>query len=61
MDSGSLLRHMRSFVAVRGLLSSCGFSLSSCGVQSPEHVGSVVCGTWALVVARELSSCDVRA
>ena len=26
----------------------CGFSLSSCGAWAPEHVGSVVCGMWAL-------------
>ena len=26
------------------------FSLSSCCVQAPEHVGSVVCGTWALLL-----------
>ena len=24
------------------LVTACGFSLSSCGVQVPEHVGSVV-------------------
>ena len=47
------------FVAARGLLSSCGvwvFSLS-CGVRAPGRMGSVVCGTRALVMARELSSC----
>ena len=27
---------------------TCGFSLSSCGTQAPGHMGSVVCGTWAL-------------
>ena len=40
-----------SLVAVHGLFSSCGvrgFSLSGCGAQAPEHVGSVVCGTWPL-------------
>ena len=41
------------FVTVCGLLSSCGmrfffFSLSSCGVQAPGCVGSVVCGTQPL-------------
>ena len=35
--------------------------LSSCGVQAPGHVGSVVCGTRALVEARELRSCGTRA
>ena len=60
----------------RGLLSSCGvqvFSLqlwcagsrarglSSCGLRVLERVGSVVCGTWALVEAHELSSCGVWA
>ena len=25
------------------LVVACGFSLSSCGTQAPEHVGSVVC------------------
>ena len=53
----------RVFVAAHGLLSSCGvrvFSLClwyvgsrvrelcSCGVWTPERMGSVVCGTWAL-------------
>ena len=53
-------------VEARGFLSSCVmrvFSLSSCGTQAPDRVGSVVCGTWALslrhmssgVVARGLS------
>ena len=55
------------FVAVRGLLSSCGLwspehtvsvvamhRLSNCGVQAPEHVGSVV-------AAHELSSCGAQA
>ena len=34
-----------------------GFLFSSCGAQAPEHMGSVVCSTWALVEAYELSSC----
>ena len=52
---------------MHGLLSSCGggffffLSLSSCGTQAPECMGSVVCGTRALVEARELSSCGVLA
>ena len=37
------------------------FSLSSCGAQAPERVGSVVCGTQALTEERELSSCGARA
>ena len=39
------------FVVACGLLSSCGmrvFSLSSCGVQAPGSVDSVVCGMWVL-------------
>ena len=45
------------------LLYSCaaGFLFSTCGVRAPEHVGSVVCGTRALVEALELSSCGVQA
>ena len=35
------MRRAGSFVVVRGLLSSRG-------VQAPEHVGSVVCGTQVL-------------
>ena len=52
------------FVEACGLLSSCGvrvFLFSSCGARVPEHVGSVVCGTWALVEERELSSCGAWA
>ena len=37
------------------------FLLFSCGVQAPGRVGSVVCGTRALVEARELSSCGAGA
>ena len=33
----------------------CGFSLSSCGTQAPEHMGSVVCGTWTLLLRRASS------
>ena len=66
---GSSLRHVGSFVVAwalccgAGFLSSvvCGFSLSSCGVQATGRVGSVVCSTWALVEACELSSCGTRA
>ena len=32
-----------------------GFLFSSCGAWAPEHVGSVVCGTWALQL-RHVSS-----
>ena len=28
----------------------CGLSLSSCDAQGPECMGSVVCGTWALLL-----------
>ena len=55
---GSSLWHMGfSLVAVWGfsLLSSCGMQAPG-HVWVPERVGSVVCGTWALVEARELSS-----
>ena len=63
-------------VVVRGLLSSCGvqvFSslvvalssrvhgLCSCGAQAPEHVGSVVCSSQALVEACKHCSCGMRA
>ena len=63
---GSLSRRAGSFVAVRrlfvvvcGLLSSCGVRVFSPLVvaRAPEGVGSVVCSMWALVEARELSSC----
>ena len=37
------------------------FSLSSCGAQASGHVGSIVCGTWALVEAPGVSSCGARA
>ena len=30
------------------LVVACRFSLSSCGARAPGHMGSVVCGTWAL-------------
>ena len=40
----------RLFVLARGLLSRCG-------VWVPERIGSVVCGTRALVEACKLSSC----
>ena len=67
---GSSLRHVGSFVAALGLLSSCGlrvFSLSSCGTWAPGHVGSVVVARglyslWhmgSLVEVHELSSCGV--
>ena len=68
---GSLLRHAGSFVVAHGLLSSSygvwvfsslvvARGLCSCGTRAPGCVGSVVCSTWALVEARELSSCGVR-
>ena len=55
--------------SLRCLLWRVGFSLvvacrffSSLAVEwAPEHVGSVVCGMWALVEARELSSCGTWA
>ena len=37
------------------LVVACGFSLSSCGTQAPEGLGSVVCSTRALVEVHELS------
>ena len=43
--AGSLLRCTGFSLVV-----ACGFSLSSCGVQAPGHVGSVVCGTQALLL-----------
>ena len=52
------------FVVVCGLLSSCGvwvFSSLVVALQAPECVGSVVCGTQALVEVRELSSCGKQA
>ena len=68
---GSLLRHAGSFVATRGVfvaahgLLSSGmrvfFLFSSCGAPAPGRVGSVVCGTQALVEVRELSSCGKQA
>ena len=67
---GSSLRHVGSFIiAVRGLfvvvcgrLSSGGmWVFSSSGARVPEHEGSVVCSTWALVEVRELSSCGTWA
>ena len=39
---GSSLQH-----AGFSLVVACGFSLSSCLMQAPERVGSVVCGTQA--------------
>ena len=63
--AGSFLRHVGFSLVV-----ACGFSLlslwcagsrarglCSCGAWVPELVGFVVCGTQALVEARELSSC----
>ena len=47
------------FVAARSLLSSCGIRVFSSLVVA--HVGSVVCGTQALVEARKLSSCGAQA
>ena len=62
---GSSLRHEGSFVVARGLfgavhgfLSSCsgvGFLFSSCGMQAPEHLGSVVCSKQALSLRRSSS------
>ena len=41
------------FVAVRGLVSSCG-------ARAPERVGSVVCGTQALSLRRASSAVAAR-
>ena len=58
---GSQLRHVRASLRYAGSsVAACGL-LSSCGVQPPGHVGSVVCGTQALAEALELSSCGTRA
>ena len=35
--------------------------LCSCGARGPEHMGSLVCGSRALVELCELSSCGMRA
>ena len=43
------------------LVTVCRFSLSSCGAWAPGNVGSVVCGTQALSLRRELSSCGTWA
>ena len=59
--AGSSLRHVGSFVAACGLFIEARGLLSSCGAPVPERVGSVVCGTRALVEARELSSGGARA
>ena len=49
---GSSLRHVGSFLAAligaRGLFVAVRGLLSSCGPQAPERVGSVVCGMGAL-------------
>ena len=68
---GSSLRRVGSFIAARELfvaelrlLSSCGvqaFLFSGCGAQAPGHMRFVVCGTWALVETRKLSSCGTWA
>ena len=65
-----LLRREGSRLRCAGfsLVVACGFSLSSCGAQGPECMGSVVSSTWALslrhtgslVEARELNSCGER-
>ena len=49
------------------LFSSCGTQAPGCmcsvvcGTQIPERVGCELCSMWALVEARELSSCGTRA
>ena len=59
---GSSLRHAGSFIAAHGLLCSGMRVFSSLVVgRAPGRMGSVVCGTWALVEARELSSCGMQA
>ena len=47
---GSSLRHSGSSLQCAGfsLGVACGFSVPSCGARAPEHVDSVVCGTWAV-------------
>ena len=52
-----LLQHAGSSWQCTGfsLVVACGFSLSSCGVQAPERVGSVVCGMQALKLRRTSS------
>ena len=53
---GIFVEAHRLFMAAHGLLSNCGvrvFFFSSCGVQAPGHVGSVVVvrgfqSVWAL-------------
>ena len=55
------MRHLLLWRVGFSLVVACRFSLSSCGTQVPQHVGSVVCSTRALVGAHELRSCGVRA
>ena len=46
------------------LVMACGFFSSLVVARSFQalwRVGSVVCGTWALVEARELNSCGTQA
>ena len=52
---GSLLRHKGSFLAVHSLFIETLGLLSSCGAWAPGHMGSVVCGTWALSLRRAIS------
>ena len=52
---------MGSFIEARGLLVVVRGLLSSCGVQAPGCMGSVLCGMWALAEACELSSCGTQA
>ena len=52
---GSSLRHEGSFLEVCGLFVVVHGLLSSCGMQVPEPMGSVVCGMQALAEARKLS------
>ena len=55
--AGCLLRHVDSSLQCVGfsLVVVCRFSLSSCGLRAPGHVGSVVCSTWALSLRRTSS------
>ena len=48
--AGSSLRHAGSSAVAQASLYlwPVGFLFSSCGRRTPEHVGSVVCGTQAL-------------
>ena len=50
--TGSSPRHVGSLVAARGLFVALHGLLSSCGAQAPGCMGSVVCCTQALQLRR---------